>query len=515
LSQEVVLGIDIGTTATKVVALDGSCVSHAAARRQYPLEEPHPGEAVQDPATILAAVIDAVREVSTASRDAGFEVAAVAFSSAMHSLIALDAGGRPLTPSITWADERATDQAERLRITPQGRGLHRRTGTPVHSMSPLTKLLWFRERAPDVMTVARRWIGIKEYVVAQLCGEHLVDLSIASGTGLLTLATREWDAEALQLAGIDASQLSTVVPTTAVLRSLRPAAAEAMGLDRGTPLVIGAGDGPLANLGVGAVRPGIAACSIGTSGAIRCAVDRPAIDEQGRVFCYALTEDRWVVGGAVNNGGVVLRWLGETLMPQTVDDVEGTLLGWAAQAPPGCGGLLMLPYLFGERAPHWSGPARGAYVGLTHEHRREHLVRAAIEGVCLQLAVVLDGIRDAGIEVSEMRATGGFARSPFWRQLLADVLDIEVRFPAGTEGSSVGAALLGMRALDRIDDLDRTAQLIGIDEVLHPQPESAAVYRALRPIFAPLYGALATTNRALHAVDVTGGHSTGGPARLG
>ena len=216
-------------------------------------------------------------------------------------------------------------------------------------------------------------------------------------------------------------------------------------------MVAGAGDGPLANLGLGAVHPGVAACSIGTSGALRVTVERPAVDPHGGVFCYALTEHRWVVGGAINNGGIVLDWAGHALAPDLGDHPAEALLDLAGRVPPGSGGLVMLPYLLGERAPHWSGLPLGAYVGLTREHRREHLVRAAIEGVCLQLALVLDSMRAAGNEVHEVRATGGFARSPLWRQILADTLGLDVRFPAGHEGSGFGAALLGMHALGLVE----------------------------------------------------------------
>jgi gluconokinase len=504
MGGEVVLGVDIGTTATKVVAVDGSGTARGAAETGYPLEEPQPGQAVQQPQAILDAVVRTVGEAAATAREGGLRVTALCFSSAMHSLLALDGAGRPLTPSITWADERASDQAERLRATPEGRALQQRTGTPVHPMSPLVKLLWFREHAPEVVAAARWWVGIKEYVVAQLTGELLVDHSVASGTGLLRLATLDWDAQALALCGLDASRLPTPVPTTTVLGPLGAAAARRLGLGAGVPLVLGAGDGPLANLGIGAVRPGVAACSIGTSGAMRVAVERPTVDEDGRLFCYALTGGRWVTGGAINNGGVVLRWAQEALAPELGRGAEEALLEIAARAPAGSHGLLMLPYLFGERAPHWSALARGAYVGLTHQHRREHLVRAALEGVCLQMAVVLDTVRAAGNLVREVRATGGFARSPLWRQLLTDVLGVDVRFPVGTEGSSRGAALLGLVALGRIESLDVAGDGVPVEEERRPDTGAAAVYAELRPVFDALYGALAPTFATLRRIGGSG-----------
>jgi gluconokinase len=504
----IVLGIDIGTTATKVVGFDPSGRQHAAASIGYPLEEPKPGEAVQDPDVIVRAVLGAVREAAARARAAGAQVAGLACSAAMHTLLGLDAGGRPLTPSVTWADTRAAAQAERLRAA-DGVDLHQRTGTPVHPMAPLPKLVWFRENEPETFAAVQRWAGIKEYVVGRLTGEWVMDISMASATGLLELSRLDWDAHALELAGVGRSQLPQLVATTHVLRRLRPEAADQMGLAADTPLVVGAGDGPLANVGVGAVRPGVAACSIGTSGALRVMVERPAVDPLGRVFCYALTQERWAVGGAVNNGGVVLRWAHDALAPELPAGSEAALVELAARAPVGSGGLLMLPYLLGERAPHWTSPARGAYIGLTRAHRREHLLRAALEGVCLQLALVLQSMESAGIDIREIRATGGFARSETWRQMLTDALAMALGFPAADEGSSFGAALLGMQALGLIDSVDDAYDLVRIHERHRPEPDAVATYRAILPLFASLYDALTP---AFEQLDRLGAPATVAPS---
>jgi gluconokinase len=497
-SDEVVVGVDLGTTSTKAVAFDTGGRQLATASAGYPLAEPHPGWAEQDPAQILDAVLHTVSAVVS---EVDGPVAALSFSSAMHTLMGLDATGAPLTPSLSWADSRAAAQADRLRAAPGGLALHRRTGTPVHPMAPLPKLVWFREERPELFDRVACWAGIKDYVLSRMCGALVTDQSVASGTGLLDLGTLSWDREALQLAGIGPERLPRLVPTTTVLSGLSAAVADRLGLPAGTPMVAGAGDGPLANLGLGAGHPGVAACSIGTSGALRVTVERPAVDPDGGVFCYALTEQRWVVGGAINNGGIVLDWAGHALAPDLGDHPAEALLDLAGRVPAGSGGLVMLPYLLGERAPHWSGLPLGAYVGLTREHRREHLVRAAIEGVCLQLALVLDSMRAAGNEVREVRATGGFARSPLWRQILADALGLDVRFPAGHEGSGFGAALLGMYALGLVDSLDVAADLVRIEDTVRPDPSAAAVYAALRPVFADLYEALVPTFRSLHGLS--------------
>jgi gluconokinase len=494
MGANVVLGVDIGTTSAKAVAFDADARELGRGEAGYPLLEPEHGQAVQDPAVVVDATLAAIRAATTAAREQGAQIAALSFSGAMHSLVGLDAQGRALTPLVTWGDMRATEQAERLRA--EHPELHDRTGTPLHPMSPLPKLVWFAEHEAETFSAVRRWAGIKELVVARLTGTWAVDHSVASATGLLNLRELDWDDEALAIAGIDAEALSPLVPTTHRLE-LDAAHAANLGLEGGMALIVGAADGPLANLGVGAVHHGVAACSIGTSGALRLMVERPAVDPQRRVFCYALLPGHWIVGGAINNGGAVLRWAGEALAPDLGPHAEGHLLELAADVPAGSEGLLMLPYLLSERAPHWSTVPRGAYVGLTRHHGRGHLVRAALEGVCLQLAVVLASVRDAGNEVGEIRATGGFARSDLWRQMLADALGMPIGFPAGHEGSAFGAALLAMDALGMVDGIDRAAGLVEIEDVVEPEAGAAAVYADLLPTFTSLYDALEPAFRAL------------------
>lgn len=493
-----VLALDIGTTSTKAVLFDTAGAAVASATYEYPLVAPQPGWAVQDPDLITAAALDAIGAVVAAARGGPVAVAGLAVSTVMHSLFALDDRGRPLTPALTWADGRAGEQVERLRASADGRRLAQRSGTPLHPMSPLPKLLWFREQQPDTFAAARHWVGLKEYVLRQLCGGELqVDRSVASATGLYDLRTADWDGDALELAGIGRGQLATLVNCTDTAGMVTPAVAARTGLAAGTPVIAGASDGALANVGVGAVSHGTVACSIGTSGALRVTVGQPTIDPAGRVFCYALDEAHWIVGGATNNGGNVLRWLHSALAPELpAETADRTLLELAAQAPAGSAGLLMLPYLAGERAPRWHGNPRGVYFGLTRQHRREHLVRAGLEAVCLQLALVLAAMLDAGVDVSAVRATGGFARSPFWRQLLADVLGRPVGFPRSPEGSALGAAIVGMRGLGIVDSLEIAADLAPVVHTEFPTG-AATVYTRLLPLYSGLYDALEPSYRAL------------------
>ena len=477
-----IIGVDIGTTGVKAAAVDAAAVSHGGAEREYPTESPFPGWSVQDPDTVAAASAAVVREVTARAGAAGRPIAGVAFSGAMHSLIALAPDGSPLTPSVTWADSRAAAQARRLRDSGEWLALHRRTGTPVHPMSPLVKLLWFREHQPEVWHRAAHWVGIKEYVLYRLAGLLAVDESIASATGLYGLAARDWDATALDLAGLRREQLPALHATTDVVARLGADVA-AWGLQAGTPIVVGASDGVLANLGVNAVAPGVAACSIGTSAAIRGVVRTPSVDDQGRVFCYVLVPGRWVVGGATNNGGNVLRWLARRGRRRPARPRRRADRARRHRATRG-GGPAHAALPVGERAPRWAGDPYGAFLGLTQRHTRAHLARAALEGVCLQLALVLDAMQAAGLELAELRATGGFARSPFWRQLLADVLGTPIGFPVSEQGSAAGAALLGHVALGHLTSVDDAAALVRVTEVVHPDRDAARFYRRLLPAFA-------------------------------
>jgi gluconokinase len=491
--QAVVLGVDIGTTAVKVGAFDTRGLELASAFAGYRLYEPREGYAEQDPHEIVEATLFAIRQTAEAARGRGAQISGLCVSAAMHGLLALDAQDRPIGRLITWADTRAFEEAEWL--SAEHPELHDRTGTPLHPMAPLAKLLWLRRHDRARFDSARRWVGMKEMILARLADEWVIDHSSASGTGLFDLATLDWDPEALELARVTPGQLCPPVLATTTLPLSRPAA-HATGLAPAMPVVIGAGDGALANLGLGAVRPGTLACSIGTSGALRLMVERPVLDRDHRLFCYAFLPGRWLVGGAINNGGSVLEWLGRILG----DTEPDRLLAPAATVPPGSDGLVMLPYLLGERAPHWSALPRGAYVGLKHSHGRGHLVRAALEGVCQQLALVYDSIRAAGNEVREVRATGGFARSPLWRQMLCDVLGVPIGFAAGEQGAAVGAALLGMEALGAIESIDIAAATVRITDEITPDPAAVSMYRRQRPLFDGLYGELEPAFRRLRAL---------------
>lgn len=434
------LGVDIGTTSVKAIAFGESgdiICRHAVS---YGMLHPQPNTSEQDPEEIFAAVITSMKAVI--EQLLPLNPVLISFSAAMHSFIAVDSNGRPLTNCIIWADNRAAAIAARLLSSPQGEWLYHTTGVPVHAMSPLCKLLWFKEYEPAIYHQAYKFIGIKEYVFCKLMGVYAVDTSVASATGFLNIVSRCWDAQVLQLAGIGEERLSQVVSVEQLyyMQSDR----YLPGLRRGTPIVIGSSDGALANLGTGSMARSAMSATIGTSAAVRILADRPATAKDMSIFCYHAIDSQWIIGGASNNGAVVMQWIKESLL-QTPESY-GELFGLAETVQPGSDGLLFVPYILGERAPVWNSDAKGVFFGLAINHTKAHLVRAAMEGVIYNLYSIGRRIMQI-VPVSEIYAAGGFAQSAAWLQLLADVFNCNVLVQGSPEGSALGAVMAGIKAL--------------------------------------------------------------------
>ncbi len=499
----VVIGIDVGTTTTKVIAVDPDSSWRVAAFREYRLAEPQPRWQVQAPAMVLDAVDEALAEVVAECAERTVDVIGV--GSAMHGLLALDAELRPVTDILTWADTRAHAEAAELRAAGRATELLHLSGTPVHPMSPLTKLMWFARHDTATSEAAHHWIGLKDLVLLHLTGRLVTERSTASASGLLDLGTRTWSESSLELAGVRREQLPEVLPTTELLE-LSPAAGERVGLPAGIPVNVGATDGPLGNLGTGAIAPGIAGLSMGTSGAVRTVVPEPRLDENGRLFCYALTDDAWVLGAAISNGGVVARWAGEVYAPDVPPGPlrDTQVLAMASDVPAGSDGLVMLPYLLGERAPLWDPELTGAFLGVRHAHGRGHFIRAAIEGVALQMASIVD-VLDSVTPVTEVRCTGGVFRADLWRQVMAATIGRRLVPTDDAEGSALGSAILALHSTGAVDSLAAgLEQLSPRGEVSDPitvTPRDRATYTELRGRTTRLLGAYDELRAYLEAFD--------------
>ncbi|URD52211.1 gluconokinase [Chroococcidiopsis sp. CCNUC1] len=479
------LGVDIGTTSTKAIAFSHDGAIKAKGSQGYEIIVPHPTWAEQDPEALFNAVITSVRQ-AMGTGISKQEIAAVGFSAATHSLLPVDANNKPLSNIIIWADNRSVTQTERLKQEEIAHNLYLRTGSPIHPVSVVTKLMWLREKAPEIFHKAAKFISIKEYIFFRLFQRYVVDYSIASATGLFNLKQLNWDAEALTIAGIKPEQLSQLVSTTHILRGMQTEYAEAMGLDPHTPVIIGANDGVLANLGVGAIAPSEFAITIGTSGAVRTVAAEPITDPQMRTFCYALTEKHWAIGGPTNNGGIVLRWLRDRFCHPEVEEAKrlgidpyDVMIQAAMEIPAGAEGLICLPYLSGERAPYWNPKARGVFFGLNFNHTRSHTIRAAMEGIIFAVYSINVAIQEIAGTTGEIRASGGFARSHAWLQMMADAFGMVVAIPEVYEASGYGAAVLAMYAVGAIADLSEVQPTIKIRDRISPNPDLTRTYHQL------------------------------------
>lgn len=474
-SGPLVLGLDVGTSAVKAAVFGPGGRVGPVERRAVQTSIPEPGRAIQDPDALRDTVLGVLAAV--VARVEG-RVDAVALSTAMHAVVGFGPRGTLATPLITWADDRAARQVAAWKRSADADFVHGRTGVPLHPMAPLAKLAWFATSDPATFARVALWADLKALVLWWLTGEVVTEFSSASGWGMMDIRSGAWDTDALGLAGVDETVLPAIAtPTTR--RALLPDVADRLGIDRAVPIVLGGADGPLANVGAGALDPGVVGLSLGTSGAVRVVVDSVP-DEFADLFCYALTDERWVCGGAVSNGGNVVDWLGATFLAGRADSaLADAVLDLAATAPPGCDGLVMVPYLVGERAPVWDATIPGAYLGLRAEHGPAHFARAALEGVSAGLGVVVDRIAQV-TGVTRVRATGGTLRHPLWRDLIAAAVARPMAVANTDEGSALGAAAMGVLALGAATDLAAARRLLSDDETAEPVHATSATLDAAR-----------------------------------
>jgi len=482
-----ILGIDIGTTNTKAVAFDLHGKPVAQANSTYPFISEQQGYHELDPQVLFVAVTEVMRAVLEIT--ASEELAGVSFSSAMHGLIAVDEKGHPLTNMITWADLRSSEYAMRLKFTDPGHRIYERTGTPIHPMSPLCKLMWLREQQPEIFARAHKFISIKEYVFFHFFGEFIIDHSVASSTGLFDIYDLHWNADALHTAGIDETRLSKLVKTNHVLRGLASNYAEMFGIDADTPFVTGASDGCLAHIGSNALDEGDVSLTIGTSGAVRMMIDKPAFDLQQRIFNYVLTEKHYICGGALNNGGNVMQWFAKIFLNKnfsSADEFE-EFISEACAIPAGSDGLIFLPYIYGERAPVWDAEARGIFFGVSASHTRGHFMRAIMEGISFALYELLATMEETVGPIKNIYASGGFIRSKKWITLLTDVLGKRISVTHAEDSSAAGAAMLGMTALGMITDIHELKTFFPVKEIFEPDAGDREAYVSNYAVYSNLY----------------------------
>ncbi len=487
-ARDLILGIDLGTSACKVVLADVDARVLSSGSAAYPTLVSQPDWAEQDPEQVWQAMLLAVRK---ALQDAAVErkrIAAISFSAAMHGLMLLDEADRPLTRCLTWADRRAQSQAQALRHECEAHAVYLRTGCGLQVLYWPARWLWFRQERAEIARATRRLVGLKDFFLMRLVGRCLVDVSLASGTGLLDLRSQTWDAGVLQTLGLTPQQLPHLVLPETVVGTLLPRWAEELGLTGDVRIVAGGADGGCANLGAGAVDVGQAVTTIGTSGAVRAIVPQPLVDADERTWCYALTRDRWFVGGAINNAGSVYMWLRDQL---GLGGAGGCSLeqldAWASAVPAGSQGLVFLPFLLGERSPGWHANARGVLLGLSAHHTRGHLARAAVEGVAMRLFSVLEVLEQLLGAATQVSVTGGMTRSPLWVSVLADVYGRPLAVPGVEQASALGAVFVALKALGHIADYAQLRAYTPVERVQQPDMAKHEFYMRQYEVYKQVY----------------------------
>lgn len=490
------MGIDLGTGSCKsaVVDPDGAVIGFDAV--DYGGDTSDGTYQEQEADRLAEATVVSARGAAARAGVDPQDCAGLSLGGALHSVMAVDANDRPLTGVITWADGRAVEQARRLTGRPEGQALYRETGCPAHGMFPVHKIVWLRENRPEVFRAARRYVSAKEYVCFRLTGRWAVDVSIAAGSGFLNTHALGWSADALALAGIEADRLNPLLGPAEVLGGLLPGPASRMGLPAGVPVVIGSSDAVNSSMGAGAVAADQATCMVGTSGALRVISPRPVLDPAGRSWCYAIDDRHWLVGGAINNGGVALAWLRDCLnhvvrhrsaAPLTFDDV----LALAAETAAGAGGVICLPFFAGERSPNWNLNARAAFFGMALEHGPGHLARALLEGIGFRFRSLLAVLTEVELDIRRIVASGGFTRSEVWLQATADILNRDLHVPAWGETSALAAAYWAALGAGAVESLEGIAGWVRVERVCRPDVSRAQVYDRVYALYDRTYRAVA------------------------
>jgi xylulokinase len=489
------LGIDVGTGGTRALVIDESGRVIASATEEHrAFASPRIGWAEQDPRDWWRACGVAVPKALAEGHLRPDQIGCVGLSGQMHGAVLLDEQARVVRPALIWCDVRTEKQSRDLTAQIGSERLIQLTCNPALANFTLTKCLWVRENEAENWSRVRSLMLPKDYVRFELTGERATDVSDASGTLLLDVAHRRWSKEILELVQIDESVLPSLYESPEICGQISAAGAAATGLRTGTPVVAGGGDQAMGSIGIGVVSPGTVSATIGTSGVVLAATDGPALDPKGRLhtFCHGLP-GRWLVMGVTQAAGLSLRWFRDQFGAGADHQLESyeKLTAEAANAPPGCDGLLWAPYLMGERTPHLDPAARGVLVGLTASHTRAHVIRAILEGVAFSLRDTFTIFREIGVPVKTIRLGGGGARSALWRQIQADVYGQPVETVEAEEGAAYGAAIVagvGAGAWPTVEAA--CATIVRVARNVSPNSEDLPVMDKAYAVYRRIYPAM-------------------------
>ena len=500
------VGIDLGTTAVKVVANRTDGRQLAEASRRYALHAPKPGFVEQDPEEIYRATMAALTQVLGEVRLRGDLPLAIGFSAAMHGVLAVDASGEPISPLVNWMDRRSAPIAEGWQNDGTAERLYQSTGAPMHPMLPLCKLRWLRENEPGLFARAARFVGMKELFTYRWTGEWLVDHAIAGATGMFDIRTRGWNPEAL---GFRDGRSRTPFAAGAMLdatrdrapggckraRGRRPHGSRA-GLERRRARKPRRGGDRQGHVGP---HPGHQ-----RRGAHR--FPSPALDPKARTFCYPFDDAQWLVGGPTSSAGAVLEWFFALVLPEVPPQQRfERAVALASEIAPGADGVTVLPFLSGERAPYWRADLRGEVTGLDLAHDRRHVLRAAFESEVFSLRSVHDVLREIAGAPSAILLSGGITHAELVRQMIADVFEIEARLSDRDEASAFGAAMMAGIATGSPADAAEVAKLVEYPRTYAPGHGVRGAYRAAFARYTGAVEKLLSTRKPLLENPSSGG----------
>lgn len=491
------IGLDSSTTATKALLIDDKGTVLGVESTEYDFETPHPLWTEQHPDLWWQGTVQSIRKLLDRLSINPQEIVGIGVTGQMHGLVLLDEHGEVIRPALLWNDQRTGPQCDTIRARLGKKKLIAITGNDALTGFTAPKIVWVQEEEPDLYAKARHVLLPKDYVRFKLTGEHATDKAGAAGTLLFDVAQRDWSDEVLKALNIDRTLMPQTFEGTEITGRTTKEAAALTGLPEGIPVVGGGGDQAAQAVGVGAVKEGIVALTLGTSGVIFASSNTPAIEPDGRLhaFCHAVP-NRWHMMGVMLSAAGSLRWYRDTVAP---DVSFADLSSEVADVSRGCDGLLFLPYLTGERTPHPDPYARGAFIGLTVRHERKHMTRAVLEGVGFGLRDSFTLIEGSGLPKAEkVLISGGGAKSPYWRQILADILNAELSTINTAEGAAFGAALLAGVGTGIWPDIDAAhSDVIEITGTTTPDPEAAEAYEVYYRLYRELYPALKPANDAI------------------
>ncbi|MCX7710072.1 MAG: xylulokinase [Clostridia bacterium] len=493
------LGIDIGTSGTKTVLFDEKGNTVASALQEYPLYQPNLGWAEQDPEDWWKATYLTIREVLHKSGVNPQEVKGIGLSGQMHGAVLLDKDNNVLRKAIIWCDQRSAAECDQITAAIGRERLIEITANPALTGFTASKVLWVKNNEPEVFANVKKILLPKDYIRFRLTGEFATEVSDASGMQFMDIPKRQWSREVLDKLGIDRSMLGEVYESQEVSGKVHRSAAELTGLQEGTPVVGGAGDQAAGAVGNGIVKPGVISSTIGTSGVVFAFSENISIDPKGRVhtFCHAVP-NTWHVMGVTQGAGLSLKWFRDNFCIEEKRTAE--LMGIdpyilmdqeAERISAGCNGLIYLPYLMGERTPHLDPNAKGVFFGLSAMHEKQHFIRAVMEGVVYSLKDCLEIIKEMGVDVSEVRASGGGGKSKIWRQMQADAFGTEITTINSSEGGALGVAILAGVGVGIYDSVVQACEeVIKVKTRQNPDQALHAKYQQFYSIYGRLYNSL-------------------------